>query len=280
MRRIHFERTDSTNTRARELWLGAGADGRDAPVLAPAFEGAKFYEPLLVTAEEQTSGRGRHGRTWHSPRGGAWMSLAWPMRREASWYVGASLAAAAAVRRGILEAVHCSSEVQIKWPNDLLIHDRKVAGILCEQFSLPVKNFTRDNRRESIPTGVLIVGVGVNVDFDIALLGPPADLRHPPITLAAAAGIAPSVEGVINSIGERLNEALNAFDKYGLNAALLAEVREHLAYVGEEKSWASPRGVVKGRILDLDDRGRLLHETEHGVKACDVGELQHLAPGR
>src|SRR4051812_12786028 len=105
MRRIHFERTDSTNTRARELWFGAGVDGVASPPLSPAFEGAEYYDPLLVTAAEQSSGRGRQGRTWHSPRGGAWMSLAWPMRRDSRWYAGVSLAAAAAVRQAIIDVL-------------------------------------------------------------------------------------------------------------------------------------------------------------------------------
>ena len=63
MRRIHYDIIDSTNSEARRL---AAADLR---------------EPLLVTAAEQSAGRGRQGREWQSPHGGAWMSLAWPARQ-------------------------------------------------------------------------------------------------------------------------------------------------------------------------------------------------------
>ena len=78
MRRIHFEVTDSTNSQAR--------------LLAAAHPG----ERLLVTAAEQTAGRGRQGRQWISPRGGAWLTIAWPMRLAPAAYRAASLAAASA----------------------------------------------------------------------------------------------------------------------------------------------------------------------------------------
>jgi BirA family biotin operon repressor/biotin-[acetyl-CoA-carboxylase] ligase len=288
MRRIYFETTDSTNSRARALWLGSAGDAFESPTMPPSFEGGGFYEPLLVTAAEQTSGRGRHGRTWHSPRGGAWMSVAWPMVREPAWYAGVSLAAAAAVHRGILDVIkkraalngRLGSAVLIKWPNDLLISDRKIAGILCEQFTMPHGRQQNAPKAEALPNGVIIVGVGVNVSFDIEQLGPQADLRHPATTLAEATGVEIEVEPVIDSIADRLVESLKAFENEGVSKSLLLYLREHLAYVGELKIWSSPRGALTGRILGLDERGRLLLQTEHGLTACDVGELEHLAPGQ
>jgi BirA family biotin operon repressor/biotin-[acetyl-CoA-carboxylase] ligase len=287
MRRVHIEITDSTNSRARELWLGSAMDSSELPPMPPSFEGGGFYEPLLVTAAEQTSGRGRHGRTWHSPRGGAWMSVAWPMFRESSWYAGVSLAAAAAVHRGVAAVIQkraasngAAVAVHIKWPNDLLIRGRKVAGILCEQFAMPRGRQQNAPKSEALPNGVIIVGVGVNVSFDIEQLGPQADLRHPATTLVEAAGVEIDVEPVIDSIADRLVEALEDFENEGVSERLLLYLREHLAYVGETKTWSSPRGAVSGRILGLDERGRLLLQTENGVKACDAGELEHLAPGQ
>jgi BirA family biotin operon repressor/biotin-[acetyl-CoA-carboxylase] ligase len=281
MRRIHFDSTDSTNTQARELWFGSCRDGLELPPLPPTFEGGGFYEPLLVTAAEQTSGRGRHGRTWHSPRGGAWMSMAWPMFREPAWYAGVSLAAAAAVRQGILEVLQKSAAangrapdaIEIKWPNDLLINDRKVAGILCEQFALPRGQQKHATQVDPMPAGVIVIGVGVNVSFDIERLGPQTDLRHPAVTLAEATGAEIEVEPVIDSIADRLAEALKAFEHEGVSEQLLSHLREHLAYVGETKTWSSPSGAITGRLLGLDEHGRLLLQTERGVKACDAGEL-------
>jgi len=170
-------------------------------------------------------------------------------------------------------ALH-STAIQIKWPNDVLINDHKIAGILCEQFTLPRGRLPSfPNSEETRPSGALIVGVGVNVDFDLALLGAPATLRHPATTLAQATNLSLSVEGVINAISERLIESLEAFEREGLSQRLLADLRQHLAYVGDLKTWTSPRAMVTGRILGIDDFGRLMLQTEHGVEACDVGEL-------
>jgi BirA family transcriptional regulator, biotin operon repressor / biotin---[acetyl-CoA-carboxylase] ligase len=244
MRRFHFDSTDSTNTQARRL----AAD--------------HVGEPLAVTAAVQTAGRGRQGRFWSSPLGGAWLSMAWPARREPTAYAGASLAAAAAVCRALLDvAPETDAELRIKWPNDMLLAGRKVAGILCEQLS------ATDGR-----AGTLIIGVGVNVDFDLALL--PADLRHPPTTLRAATGRAIAVDAVLDAVVRRIGEALTQLDADGLTLELVDELRSRLAYVGAMQTWTSLTRSVTGCILGLDDAGRLLFETAAGaVIACDSGEL-------
>lgn len=244
MRRIHFDSTDSTNTQARRL--SAEHPG----------------EPLAVSAAVQTAGRGRQGRAWSSPLGGAWLSVAWPATREAPAYAGASLAAAAAVCRAILDvAPETDAELRIKWPNDMLLAGRKVAGILCEQIPAAVGR-----------VGTLIIGVGVNVDFDLALL--PAELRHPPTTLRAATGRAIEVEAVLDALVRRTREALTELEANGLAPELIDELRSRLAYVGSTQTWTSPARTVTGCILGLDDAGRLLFETASGeVVAYDSGEL-------
>jgi BirA family biotin operon repressor/biotin-[acetyl-CoA-carboxylase] ligase len=290
MRRVHFEITDSTNTRARDLWdeIWGGGDIEPAP-LAPSFDASDVGEPLLVTAAEQSAGRGRRGRGWHSPRGGAWLSLAWPMRHEAAWYAGASVAAAVAVRRAVADVVNRSAkqtsarrheeasrpsevEIKVKWPNDLLIDDRKVAGILCEQFVSSSGAAARSVVASRL-TGVLVVGVGVNVDFDVELLGPQDQLRHPATTLSAAVGRRIGVNSIIESVSRRLVEGLQDYEKHGLSGSVLGELREHLAYVGMLRRWSSSRGVVAGLVLGVDEAGRLLMETEGRVQAIEVGEI-------
>ncbi len=244
-------------------------------------------EPLLITAAEQTAGRGRRGRAWHSPRGGAWMSLAWPMSHEAAWYAGVSLAAALAVRQGVADIIEQISKAEppaasrqptalhIKWPNDLLIDDHKVAGILCELFAVP-RRLAVDSppAQEGSPTaGVLIVGVGVNVDFRLEQLGSTHELRHPATTLAAALCRNVDVEQVITAVSSRLLQSLDVYERAGLTPSILQELRRHLAYVGTVQSWHAPRAVVTGQVLGLDDLGRLLMATDQGVVACEVGEL-------
>jgi BirA family transcriptional regulator, biotin operon repressor / biotin---[acetyl-CoA-carboxylase] ligase len=242
MRRIHYDTIDSTNTEARRL-------------------AADLREPLLVTAAEQSAGRGRQGREWQSPRGGAWMSLAWPARQPPAAYAAVSLAAAAGVLRALRElAARSPQRFEVKWPNDILLDDQKVAGILCEQRLGGGAN-----------ADMLIIGVGVNVNFDHSLF--PSDLRHPAITLAAALDKPLTVNVVIEKVAEHLAAALNAFEAEGLTDSLLTELRESLAYVGAVRSWTGPNGTVQGRVVGLDDAGRLLLDTQAGRIACDTGEF-------
>jgi BirA family biotin operon repressor/biotin-[acetyl-CoA-carboxylase] ligase len=215
------------------------------------------------------------------------MSLVWPMQRAAADYAAVSLAAAVGVRRGVVEVIERGRQdneliadgsqptaVSIKWPNDLLIGGKKVGGILCEQFvSSRVEDTAHFPNRSRLNEGVLIVGVGVNVDFDLALLEAADELRHPATTLAAALGRCVDVANVIETLNLRLVEAIGEFERSGIGGALVEELRENLAYVGTVRRWSSPRGEVAGRVLGVDNAGRLLIETEEGRKACEVGEV-------
>ena len=264
MRRIHFDMTDSTNTQARDM--------------AAAHPG----ERLLVTAAEQSAGRGRRGRRWHSPRGGAWMTIVWPMTLPSTEYRAASLAVAVGVRQAIVElsqrgvpaeAAAFALNPQIKWPNDVLIDGAKTAGILCEQTS-----------GSGAGGDFILVGIGVNVAFDLAQLTAPADgeaLRHRATTLKAALGRAIEVEEVIDAVGVQVAAAMEQLEAVGFAGAphgrdggsLLQELRQSLAYVGIERRWLSPKGEVTGRVAGVDDGGRLILGTDAGPILCDAGEL-------
>ncbi len=125
-----FHRLDSTLNAIHEL----GAQGASAG--------------SVVLAEQQTAGRGRDGRTWHSPQGGVWLGvLLRPVRAElAAMAVRVGLAVADAV-----DALLGRAETRLKWPNDVLLGDRKLGGILCE------------GRWHGDALLWLAIGVGVNV---------------------------------------------------------------------------------------------------------------------
>jgi BirA family biotin operon repressor/biotin-[acetyl-CoA-carboxylase] ligase len=243
MLRLHFDSTDSTNTQARRL--AAERPG----------------ERLLVTANTQSAGRGRHGRAWQSPRGGAWMSIVWPLALEPRAYAPVSLVAAVAVRRAAVEcAGDLADRLSIKWPNDLLVGDAKVAGILCEQFP----------GHGTSEGAILVIGIGVNVDFDAAQF--PAQLRYPATTLAVAAGRPIDVEDVIAAVSRHVVDAVGTFERDGL-PEMLRELRDHLAYVGTVRTWSSPRGHVTGCVMGIDQHGRLLVQRGSEQLACEVGEF-------
>lgn len=128
---IHwFERIGSTQDAAHQL----AADG------APA--------GTAVVAVEQTAARGSRGRAWVSPRGGLWLSVI--CRPEVSPAPAAISLRAALVVAEVLDA-YGAGGVRVKWPNDLMLDDRKVGGILCEA------RWTGDT------LGWVVIGAGVNV---------------------------------------------------------------------------------------------------------------------
>jgi len=220
--RLHARRLDSTNTLARAL-AGAGAP-----------------HGTLVTTDEQTSGRGRQGRSWSAPAGQA-LLCSWVLREPGRLV---SLAA------GVAVAHVCGASAQIKWPNDVLIDGRKVAGILAE--GRPAERW-------------VVLGIGLNVAVDLAQL--PAELRERAGTL----GLRPhDRETVLASLRTQLQHWLAAGEQ-----EVLAAVAALDALRGRRVSWDSGHGTAAG----LDPSGALLVRDDAGsVLALDAGEV-HLTQG-
>lgn len=226
--RVHLRRVDSTSQRARDLAAGGAPHG------------------TLVTAAEQTAGRGRQGRNWVAAPGQALlMSL---LLRE--WPALLPLAAAAAVAEAVGEAA------MIKWPNDVLLTTgsaggahRKVAGILAE------------GRPQA---GWMVLGIGLNVAVRLEDL--PVELRD----TAATLGLAPSaVEPNLARVVDRLQRWLSAPP-----AAVVAAVRARDALAGREVHYGDATGTASG----IDDHGRLLVlRADGGEDLLDAGEV-HLTP--
>jgi BirA family transcriptional regulator, biotin operon repressor / biotin---[acetyl-CoA-carboxylase] ligase len=218
--RLHLRETDSTNERARALAAGGAPHG------------------TLVTASSQSAGRGRQGRTWSAPPGRALlMSL---VLRDPPRLL--PLAAAVAV------AEVAGESARIKWPNDVLLDGRKVAGILVEG-------------RPQEGWGVL--GIGVNVAVRLSDL--PPELHE----TAATLGLEPrDVEPVL----ARLLGALDAWLAAPEDAVLEAW-RARDALRGHEVRWAHGTGRATG----IDANGRLVVEAAGGAtSALDAGEVHLL----
>ncbi len=113
----------------------------------------------VVLAEEQAAGRGRDGRTWHSPVGGVWLGM---LLRPARCELGVMSVRVGLAVADVVDALLGRVEIRLKWPNDVLLADRKLAGILCE------------GRWHGDSLQWLAVGVGVNVCNPI----PPAVARQ------------------------------------------------------------------------------------------------------
>jgi BirA family biotin operon repressor/biotin-[acetyl-CoA-carboxylase] ligase len=223
----HFEawdRTGSTNDRAREL----------------AAEGAGPF--AAVIAEEQTAGRGRGGRRWDSPPArGLWMSvLLRPPAAESARL--APLLVGLALCRALDRVLGGGAAARLKWPNDVLLEARKVAGVLCE----------------GAAGGAVVAGVGVNVRQRLADF--PAELRERAVSVEMAVGRPvprPALAGAI--LGEM--RALLARPPLRLEGDVAAELTRRDALAGREVSVdGGPAGVARG----IDAAGRLRVEVAPG----------------
>jgi BirA family biotin operon repressor/biotin-[acetyl-CoA-carboxylase] ligase len=232
--RVHMDRVDSTSRHARRL-----VESGDVPDV-----------PTLYTACEQTGGVGRFGRPWSSPRGGLWCTLLWPLApdRAAGVIDGLGLRVGVACLHAITAAAGPGVDVHLKWPNDVLVHNRKVLGVLCEVVSSPA--------------GVkyALLGVGVNANLDAPSL--PEHLRSTATTLRVALGRDVDLPALRDDLVARLAAALSTT---GLDAVTLATARTALARVGRSAVVTlADRSTLSGTLVGLADDGTPVLETPAG----------------
>ncbi|MCW3013814.1 MAG: biotin--[acetyl-CoA-carboxylase] ligase [Solirubrobacterales bacterium] len=220
--RLHLRRTASTNDRARELAEAGAPHG------------------TLVTADEQSAGRGRQGRAWSAPAGHA-LLLSVVLRDPPSLL---PLHAAVAVAETVA-GVALDAAVGIKWPNDVHLDGRKVAGILAE------------GRPQE---GWAVLGIGLNAAVRLGDL--PAELHD----TAATLGLQPSQrEGVLAALLRELERALVL-----TTGDLLDAWRARDALRGREIRWSGGSGTAAG----VDGDGRLVVELDGGGRTTlDAGEV-------
>jgi BirA family biotin operon repressor/biotin-[acetyl-CoA-carboxylase] ligase len=213
--------------------------------------------PVLRAALHQTAGRGRHGRRWFASAGNALLfSLAIPVSTADARIAAATLACGI----GAAEALRAVGvPVQLKWPNDLFLDERKLGGVLCE---LAVDG---EGRR------TVVAGVGVNLHLDAAMrdsIGQPAAALD---EVTVAAGLAR--ETLIGCMASSIVEALHVFETQGfvpLQARFMALFAQRDSVVDLLELGVR---VASGRALGVDGQGRLLLETEQGTRACSSGEI-------
>jgi BirA family biotin operon repressor/biotin-[acetyl-CoA-carboxylase] ligase len=214
---------------------------------------------VVVAAEQQTAGRGRRGTTWVSPAGaGLYFSVVVrPARLRASGAPARTptlslltLACGVGVRAGI--AVASGLQADLKWPNDLLVGKRKLAGILAEGMAI------------GAPEQAVIVGVGVN----IRPAAYPPDVAARATSLEGELGRAIDREALLAAILDALSERLAALDQ-NAGDILQAWRAASPSATGTRVEWDGRRGVTAG----IDDAGALLVKTAAGVERIIAGEL-------
>ncbi len=229
-----FQETTSTNDVAEKL----------------AQDGVK--EGVVVFAETQARGRGRMGRNWHSTAGkGLWFSVLLRPRIVLAAASQLVIAAAVAVARGI--ARQTGSHPDIKWPNDLSIQGRKVAGILTEL------NADMDIIKH------VVLGIGIDVNHTLQDF--PSALREQAISLRMASGSKLNRADLAVAILRELDQVY-ARVHAGQFGQVAEEWAAHCVTLGRQVVIQMGTRTIRGRAEGLDEDGGLLVRTQHGRLEC------------
>lgn len=243
----------------RQLDVVDETGSTNADLIMRANAGADIAGSVLL-AEHQTAGRGRHGRNWSAPA-----------RSQIAMSVGVGigtvppnawgwlpLLAGVATADTILKV--CTIEAGLKWPNDVLVGDCKLAGILAEV---------------AAPAGVIVIGLGLNVTMrahevphaaatSLAMLGSPTTDRNV------------LVRSLLGSLGSRIEQWSSSG---GADSALKADYLWYSKTIGTRVKASMPgdREVV-GIARSVDDMGRLRIDTGSDVFTVSAGDITHLRP--
>lgn len=234
-----------------EVKFSTGSTNTDALACAEAGDSR-----CLVIAEHQQSGRGRRGREWISPFGhNIYMSLLWTFQSGIAALEGLSLVCAIAVRRTLLSLG--VEGVKLKWPNDVYLDSRKVAGILLEV------------RGDISGPCQLVIGLGVNTWLPpeaASRIGQPFnDLRSAGLTVVSRNELAASLVNELVS-------ALVSFEMHGFEPFREEWMAADL-YVGNKVEIHAGTQVKVGDHAGVDLSGRLLLDTELGRVLVAGGEM-------
>jgi BirA family transcriptional regulator, biotin operon repressor / biotin---[acetyl-CoA-carboxylase] ligase len=228
---LFLPEVDSTNRKGHDL----------------ARQGAR--EGTVVMADSQSRGRGRLGRSWESPAGlNVYSSFILRPPIAASTAPQVTLLAGVAAARALAGA--SGLDIRIKWPNDIFVNGRKLAGILAEM------------EAEGPRTKFIILGVGVNVNWRKEDLSP--DLRASATSLLVESGREISRVAVAERLFQELEEEYLRFLREGFSPRLREEW-DRFSWINEKKvTVMGPDGEISGRALGLDGDGALLLMDEEG----------------
>jgi BirA family transcriptional regulator, biotin operon repressor / biotin---[acetyl-CoA-carboxylase] ligase len=205
-------------------------------------------EGAVVFAESQTKGRGRLGRTWMSPaKKGLWLSVLLRPDLRPQQTTQLTVAAATALARAI--RIETGIQPEIKWPNDILIRRRKVAGILTEL------NAELDHVK------YIILGIGVTVNLSATEF--PAGLRTIATSLKIEAEKSISRPSLAVEILRQLDHDYRRIQD-GEFAAVADEWEEQCTTLGQNVTIRIGNRTIRGRAESLSSEGALLVRTEHG----------------
>ncbi len=223
-----FERLDSTNSTAKELARAGANDG------------------TIVIAQTQNQGRGRFQRIWESPEGGVYLSLILRPRIPTEKASLLPFVVALAVSNTIESyGTHAS----IKWPNDVLVNNKKIAGVLLES---EAKGHT---------INYVVVGIGINLNIDIEKL--PSDIRFRSTSMISELGHPLDYYEFLTTFFKQFEIFYSHFIKQQFER-IIDEWKTSTDTLGKKIRVQTSTEIIQGTALDIDQSGFLLLKTEKG----------------
>ncbi len=233
---------ESTNAEAFRIASGGGEDG------------------MVIVTDHQTGGKGRLNRTWFSFRRQS-ISLSVILRPRISPYLATMLTYMAGI--SVYEAIYAKTAIKpsIKWPNDILMSGKKVAGILCEL------------NTENDMVNFAVIGIGVNLNVRKNRF--PEEIREVSTSLYEETKKRMKRVSFVKELLRQLDYWYGVFLREGGDARILAEWKERSKIVGQDVKIRSFNEEIIGKVLDVDADGALVVETKGGErKRVIAGDLE------
>lgn len=234
---LHFDSLPSTNLEAAKRAAEGAAEG------------------LCVVAGEQTAGRGRRERHWVSPLGaGLYFSIILRPQLDQSRWPLLTLMAAVAVHDALLAA--CSLQTDIKWPNDILVAEKKLCGILAETVETPAGR-------------AVVIGIGINLTQSAF----PPELETIATSVETATGSTPELPGILEALVPELAAHYDVLNKPDGDAEII-------------RAWCARSSYCEGKRIRVTDGSETLVGTTRGLECdgalrveTDDGEIKVLRAG-
>ncbi|WP_374197415.1 biotin--[acetyl-CoA-carboxylase] ligase [Clostridium tagluense] len=228
---IHYDSIGSTNSIAKKL-ADAGEE-----------------HGTVIISEEQTTGRGRLGRNWISPKyKGIWMSIILRPNIVTENISQITLIGAAAVQQAIMKM---GIKTSIKWPNDIVINSRKVCGILTEMTG------------EIDHINYLVMGIGINVNLEEKDI--PMDLKSVATSLTIETDKYIDRKLLLANVLNIFEVLYNDFVENGNVSETMKICRENSLLIGKEIQLKNRGKQVKAKVIDISDSGELVIENQQGI---------------
>lgn len=217
----------------------------------------------LIIAEKQTSGKGRLGRKWISPKGGIWLSIILHPKFDMSVITLFPIASALALSNAIEKTLNIKSE--LKWPNDITINGKKIAGMLV------------DASIESNKIENMILGVGINYNVEVKQIE--KILKNTPnfYGVASLSEHSNTTKPVllVQSFLLELEEIFNQLNKGDIKK-IIRDWTKKSSTIGQNIEIITEDGKIKGKAIKIDNDGALVISSNEKNKRITSGDITHI----